>query len=148
MKRTLAKGSIIGCCLMPLAILMASFILMASLKVTAGAVPASRAWIPTAYAALAQVANWLSYSQPARDYGGDLAFHASSANPSTNPGLIGKRIPPLWGRAMATKSVPVTLGFFIPAMVLSLFYIFYQSSRTSSENHPDWGRQFVQDSIN
>ncbi|HEX7714102.1 MAG TPA: hypothetical protein VF531_08770 [Bacillota bacterium] len=137
MKPTLAKGSIVGGCLILLWISMASFISAVSYNDTPEFTSAFRTWLPTASAAMAQVMNWLDYSQPLRDYSGDIALHANSANPSTNFSLIGKRIPPLWGRPLATKSVPVTLGFFIPAMVLLLFCIFYQSSRTSSDSNPD-----------
>jgi hypothetical protein len=57
--------------------------------------------------------------------------------PSFNSSLIGKQSLSVWGNTIVPKQ-PIQVGFFFAAMVLLLFIRFYQSSRTSSEEDPEY----------
>ncbi len=69
----------------------------------------------------------------------DLAIRANLIPSSSNNGFINPRQdpPPVWERILETKLAGFMLGFFFAIMVISLFFIFYRSSRNSSGNDDD-----------
>lgn len=72
------------------------------------------------------------------DFSGGYAIRVNPVS-SSGPNFIHvKQIPPVWGRILITKQ-PITIaGFFFPAMVILLFFIFYQNSRTGSESDTNY----------
>ncbi len=68
----------------------------------------------------------------------DLTIRASII-PSSSNGFIDPRQepPPVWERVFLTKQTGLMVGFFFAIMVISLFFIFYRSSRNGSGNDAD-----------
>lgn len=65
----------------------------------------------------------------------DFSGYAIWANPVSSSSQIFvhvKQVPPIWGRILIIKQSITTSGFFFAAMVIHLFFIFYQNSRTGS----------------
>ncbi len=67
---------------------------------------------------------------------GDAGSYLYRANPvpGINYELVYlKRLQPFWDKLLTVKPVNLTNGFFFSLLVIRLFSLFYQSSRTSSE---------------
>jgi hypothetical protein len=83
-------------------------------------------------AVLAHVLNMLQTGS-SQDNNQGIGIRASLSSPSFN--FLMKRMMPTWGRVNLLKRT-VCLNFFFPALALVMFFIFYQASRTASENDP------------
>ncbi len=67
---------------------------------------------------------------------GDTGSYIYRANPvpGINYELVYlKRLQPFWDKLLVVKPVSITTGFFFSLLVIRLFSLFYQTSRTSSE---------------
>jgi hypothetical protein len=87
--------------------------------------------------ALEKIAGLLDSTEPVAD-NPDLTIRTSMI-PSSNNGFIDPRQdpPPVWERVLLTKQTGIMAGFFFAIMVISLFFIFYRSSRNGSGNDDD-----------
>ncbi|MGE5581572.1 MAG: hypothetical protein ACM3X9_03455 [Bacillota bacterium] len=87
----------------------------------------------TRTAALFQVSNLLGRSLPSANQSGEFAFRAN-LGPSPNNGFLNPlQIRPVWERTVVIKETVVAIGFFFAIMIISMFFMFYQNSRTGSE---------------
>ncbi len=87
--------------------------------------------------ALEKITGLLDSTEPVAD-NPDLTIRTSMI-PSSNNGFIDPRQdpPPVWERVLLTKQTGIMVGFFFAIMVISLFFIFYRSSRNGSGNDED-----------
>ena len=88
-------------------------------------------------AALEKIGGLLDSTEPVAD-NPDLTIRASII-PSSSNGFIDPRQdpPPVWERVLLTKQTGLVVGFFFAIRVISLFFIFYRSSRNGSGNDDD-----------
>lgn len=85
---------------------------------------------------LAKVESMTAQANP-EDFSG-YAFRSNLVSISGQSFFGTKQIPPVWGRVSITKQLAATSGFFYAAMVILLFFIFYQKARTGSGSEGDW----------
>lgn len=87
--------------------------------------------------ALEKIAWLLDSTEPVAD-NLDLTIRTSII-PSSNNGFIDPRQdpPPVWERVLLTKQTGLMVGFFFAIRVISLFFIFFRSSRNGSGNDDD-----------
>lgn len=83
------------------------------------------------------IQGFLDSTEPIAD-SPDFTIRASII-PSPNNGFIDPRQdpPPVWERVLLTKQTGLMVGFFFAIMVISLFFIFYRSSRNGSGNEDE-----------
>lgn len=86
-------------------------------------------------AALFQVSNLLGHTNPVTNQSNELVLRANLIPTPNNNGYVSLRqITPFWGRTSLVKPNVMIMSFFFAIMVISLFFIFYQNSRTGSES--------------
>ena len=85
-------------------------------------------------AALVQVWNLLRVSIPSSDQAGGFVYKANLA-PLMGQGFIYiRQVLPVWQRTPVIKHAIRISGFFFALMLIALFYCFYRSSGSGTEN--------------
>ena len=130
MKRSLINGFII------LSVLIWATFGMALFTFGPVSSPVTRILASASVTALVHAENGYSYFTPGQNPN-QCVIVRENGGPSFNLNLIGKQLLSVWVNTAIPKKMTRS-GFFFAAMVLLLFIRFYQSSRTSSEEDPEF----------